>query len=77
MKRFLALAAVAAPLACWSLPSLAAPLETTPAPEARLSGPLTLVQWGPNSRCAHWRRECAIRWGGGPRFHRCMLNRGC
>lgn len=76
MKRFLALAAVVTPLAFAALPSHAAPLTAVPAPEAKTSL-FTQVQWGPHSRCAHWRRECAIRWGRGPGFHACMRNRGC
>jgi hypothetical protein len=76
MKRFLALAAVAAPLAFCALPSQALPLNTLPAAGAKAeTGVVTQVQWG---RCGFWRRECFRRWPArGPRFFRCLAVHGC
>ena len=76
MKRFLALAAVAAPLAFCALPSQALPLNTPPAADAKgEAGLLTEVQWG---RCRFWWRECTVRWPArGPRFYRCLRIHGC
>jgi hypothetical protein len=76
MKRFLTLAAVAAPLAFCALPSQALPLDTSPAADAKTeTGLLTQVQWG---RCGFWRRECFARWPArGPRFFRCLRVHGC
>ena len=74
MKRFLALAAVAAPLAFCALPSQALPLNTSAAAKAE-TGLVTQVQWG---RCGFWRRECFMRWPArGPRFFRCLAVHGC
>ena len=76
MKRFLALAAVAAPVAFCALPSQALPLNTLPAADAKAeTGLVTQVQWG---RCGFWRNECFRRWPArGPRFFRCLAVHGC
>jgi hypothetical protein len=74
MKRILAIAAIAAPLA-FAATSQAAPvsplgLASQPEPSA-----VTQVQW---RRCGFWRAECARRWPMlGWRFRRCLVIHGC
>ena len=36
---------------------------------------ITDVRW--SRRCVKWNYICRDRWGGGPRYRRCMRNHGC
>jgi hypothetical protein len=76
MKRFLALAAIIAPVALSAIPAGAAPQQTLSGINAKIeAGLATPVQW---RRCGFWRRECAVRWPGlGWRFRRCLAIHGC
>jgi hypothetical protein len=75
MKRILAIAAIAAPLAFSATSSQAAPASPLGLAGQPETSAVTLVEWG---RCRHWRRECAERWPMfGWRFRRCLVIHGC
>jgi len=65
-------------LAWLAIPAQAAPLSQTPGEAAsgiRLESMIEQVQR--RGYCRRWHRECRLRWGGGPRFRRCMIRNGC
>ncbi len=58
--------------------------QAAPVPSPNLAGLELLVPslsqkaYHPASRCGHWRRTCAYRWGFGTwRYRRCMRWHGC
>ncbi len=75
MKRILAIAAIAAPLAFAASTSQAAPASPLGLAGQPEQSAVTQVQWG---RCHFWREECARRWPFlGWRFRRCLVIHGC
>lgn len=84
MRYKLALAAACFAASTVAVPAISSAAAVSPVTSTSVSSKASLVeaaQWRPwgrgYGRCRAWRRECAARWGWGPRYRRCLWRHGC